>query len=175
MSIETSLSDLLTASIPEIDAFDLTAFDSLPIWSATPAQNQPPVILIIDDEPDIGKIVGRLLQGRWHQYDIIVTTNPTEALKRIRGRMVVLMIADFNMPEMDGVSLAARIKQRAPHIQVLLISGYPTAILAQLVRQQGIDYYLPKPFALSDMERLVVRALGAGAPPAPLPNSGKSE
>jgi CheY-like chemotaxis protein len=171
LPVGTSSSYLLTASIPEIDDFDLTAFDALPIWSPTPAQDQSPVILVIDDEPAIGMLVHRVLQNRWPQYDTIVATHPTEAMERIRGRIVALMIADFNMPDMNGICLAARIKARAPHTQVLLITAYPTAVLEQLAQQRNIDYYLPKPFQLSDMERLVARALGAHETPTPLLDS----
>jgi CheY-like chemotaxis protein len=166
MLIGMSPLDLLTSAIPEIDDFDLAAFDTLPIWGSRAARDQPPVILVIDDEPTIGMLVHRVLQDRWPQYDIIVATHPMEALERIRGRMVALIIADFNMPDMNGICLAARIKAHAPHVQVLLITAYPTAILERLARQQNIDYYLPKPFQLSDMERLVVRALGAREIPA---------
>ena len=175
LPIATPLSDILSTSTPEIDAFDLTAFDTLPHRDSVPSQEQPPAILVIDDEPAVGIIVRRLLQERWPQYDIIVATHPLEAIERIRGRMVVLMIADFNMPDMNGIRLAATIKARAPHIQVLLITGYTSAILEQLVRQQHIDYFLPKPFQLSDMERLVVRALGAHTALAQLQGDGKRE
>jgi hypothetical protein len=44
---------------------------------------------------------------------------------------------------------------------VLLITAYTSELLEHVVRQRHIDYFLPKPFRLSDMERLVVRALGA--------------
>src|SRR5258705_2555356 len=117
LPIATPLSDILGTPIPEIDEFDLTAFDTLPIWGSIPSQEQRPAILLIDDEPDVGIIVRRLLQDRLPQYDIIVATHPLEAIQRIRGRMVALMIADFNMPDMNGICLAATIKARAPHIQ----------------------------------------------------------
>jgi CheY-like chemotaxis protein len=177
MALHTAmpLSDLLSTPIPEFDEFDLTAFDSLPIWGSIPSQEQTPAILVIDDEPNVGIIVRRLLQDRLPQYDVIVATHPAEAIERIRGRLVVLMIADFNMPDMNGICLAATIKARAPHIQVLLITAYTTELLEYVVRQRHIDYYLPKPFRLSDMERLVVRALGAHTTLAQLPDDGKHE
>jgi len=175
LPIETPLSDILASAIPEFDDFDLTAFDTLPIWGSRAAQDQPPAILVIDDEPAVGIIVRRLLQERWPQYDIIVATHPLEAIERIRGRMVALMIADFNMPDMNGIALAAQVKARAPHIQVLLITGYTTQILEQLVEQRHIDYFLPKPFLLNDMERLVIRALGVHMALAQLPDDDKSE
>jgi CheY-like chemotaxis protein len=169
------LSEILTTPIPEADTFDLTAFDTLPSRSRTPLREQPPIILVIDDEPDVGKLVRRLLQSRLPQYDIIVATHPAEAIQRIQGRVVALMIADFNMPDMNGIALAAQVKARAPHIQVLLITGYTTAILEQLVEQRHIDYFLPKPFLLSDMERLVVRALGVHMALEQLPDGDESE
>jgi CheY-like chemotaxis protein len=99
--------DLHTAlSLPNIPSTPLPAPDTLPTRAA---HEQAPAILVIDDEPSVGVIMRRLLQDQVPQYDIIVATHPSEALERIRGRTVVLKITDFNMPDMDGICLAAAI------------------------------------------------------------------
>jgi two-component system, response regulator, stage 0 sporulation protein F len=147
------------AAIPRLDDFDSQAFDALPIWGAP---LQLPVVLIVDDEPDVGIILRRLLRDQLPHHEILVATDPTDALRRSADRSVALLIADVNMPDINGIQLAAKVKVRAPETPVMLISAYPTPLLDRLVQQRGILSYLPKPFALPDLERLVAAALGSG-------------
>jgi two-component system, NtrC family, response regulator AtoC len=150
-----------TAAIPELDVFDLATFDALPIWGAPAVSPQPPVILVVDDELHVGEIVRRLLHEVRPEQEIIAVTHPTDALDQIRGRAVALMITDFNMPDRNGVQLTAAVKGHSPRTQVLLMTAYSTALLRRLARHQGVDYYLPKPFRLTDLEALVGAALTA--------------
>jgi CheY-like chemotaxis protein len=153
------------AAMPERDAFDFAVLDPHTLWGVSTASALPPVILVVDDELHVGRILQRLLQDLAPHYDIIATTDPAEALDRIRGRLVPLMITDFSMPEINGIDLAAQVKGQAPQTQVLLITAYPTSTLAQQVRLQSIEYFLPKPFALADLERIVGTALQRDVPP----------
>jgi CheY-like chemotaxis protein len=142
-----------------MDAFDLATFDALPIWGAPSAPAPPPAILVVDDELHVGQIVQRLLQETLPQHEIIAVTNPTAALEHLCGRAVALMITDFNMPDHNGIQLTTHVKGQSPHTQVLLMTAYSTAILRRLARHHGVDYYLPKPFQLADLENLVSAAL----------------
>jgi CheY-like chemotaxis protein len=94
-----------------------------------------------------------------------VATDAGDALERSVGRTVALLITDVYMPDINGVQLAAKVRVRAPKTPVVLITAYPFPLLDRLVRVRGIRSYLPKPFALPDLERLVVAALGADDPP----------
>ncbi len=152
-------------AVSERDTFDLTVFDPHALWGGSTTPALPPVILIVDDELHVGRILWRLLHDLAPHYDIIATTDPAEALDRIQGRMVRLLITDVQMPSMNGVDLAAHVKRQAPQTQVLLITAYPTQALAEQVRQLCIEYFLPKPFALADLERIVGTALQRDMPP----------
>jgi YesN/AraC family two-component response regulator len=142
------------AAIPELDGFDTTAFDTLPIWASV-ASDPPPAILIVDDEPDVGQILYRIVQNLVPHYDILISTDPVEALERIRGRTVPLVITDVAMPVMNGVDLATQIKRSTPETHILLITAYPNQALARQALHRGIEYLLPKPFNFRDLERIV--------------------
>lgn len=145
------------AAMSQLDDFDAQAFDALPIWGTLVER---PIILVVDDEPDMGAIIWRLLRDQLPHHEIMVATNAGDALQRCVGRSVALLIADVYMPDISGVQLAAKLKVLAPETPVLLITAYPTPILDRLVQQQGIQSYLRKPFPLLDLERLVVATLG---------------
>jgi two-component system, response regulator, stage 0 sporulation protein F len=119
----------------------------------------PPLILIVDDELDVILILHRLLRDLAPECDIITSTDPLEALDRIRGRTVSLLITDVSMPVMNGVDLAAQIKERRPETQILLITACPNGQVQQRALDQGIEYFLSKPFAFADLERIVGTAL----------------
>jgi CheY-like chemotaxis protein len=118
-----------------------------------------PVVLLVDDEPDVRIILRRLLAGTRPEYDILTATGVLDALGQIAGRTVALVVTDFNMPSLNGLQLTQAIKARAPAAKVALITAYTTTLLEQLARQCQVDYYLTKPFHLATVEAVVETAL----------------
>jgi CheY-like chemotaxis protein len=139
---------------PAISAVD-GCIEPLLIQSDFSAHLKPPVILVVDDEPDVGNLVHQLLCYQFPQIEIIVSADPIEALQHVQERTVVLVIADFNMPNMSGLQLIEKVRECSPQTKVLLITAYTTAILESLARQRDVDYYMAKPFNLTDLEDLV--------------------
>jgi CheY-like chemotaxis protein len=119
-----------------------------------------PVVLIVDDEPDVGIILSRLFRQQYTQYDIIAATSGAGALEHIVGRRVALVVTDFNLPCMNGLQVIAAIRAHAPSAQAALITAYSTALLEHLCRQHQVDYYLTKPFRLAALEDVFRTALG---------------
>jgi DNA-binding NtrC family response regulator len=154
-------SPLSIAAIPEMDTFDMTIFDALPIWGASTEAQLPPLILVVDDEPQVGRIIQRVLHEVRPQHEIIAVTHPRAAIEHLHGRRCALLITDFKMPDQNGMELTMAIKGHSPHTQVLLMTAYSTAILRRIAKHQGADFYLPKPFRLTDLEDLVNAALAA--------------
>ena len=118
-----------------------------------------PIVLIVDDEPDVGIILQQLLRPYTDTYDVVVATNPIDALECIASGQVRFVITDFNMLAMNGLQVAAAVKQRSPHTPVLLITAYTTSVLEQLARQHQVDYYVTKPFRLKALEQMIAAAL----------------
>src|SRR3712207_5232650 len=124
------------SSIPELGAFDEAMFDDNPFWHATLVRREPlPVVLVVDDDPDITALLRRVMRSAVNGYDIIATTSPIEALECLGQRVVSLVVTDFNMPGLNGLQLTARIKAHSPATCVLLISAYATPAL----ERQALD------------------------------------
>jgi DNA-binding NtrC family response regulator len=83
--------------------------------------NSLPVIFVVDDEPMIAETQAIIL--RLHAYDAIAFTNPLSALSAALNRTPDLLLSDFQMPEMNGLSLATELLLRCPKCKVLMISG----------------------------------------------------
>jgi len=114
-----------------------------------------PAIILVEDEPDILIILHRLMRDLTGGYDIITVNSGADALAQIALRKVPLVITDYNMPGMNGLQLAAAIKETAPDTCVVMITAYATPELERRAREQRIDYYLSKPFPLDRLEQIV--------------------
>jgi two-component system, response regulator, stage 0 sporulation protein F len=122
-----------------------------------------PALVVIDDERDILTILHRVLRGVSRDYDIIATSDSAEVLAQVELRPVPLVITDYHMAGMNGLQLAAAIKDRVPATCVVLITAFASGELQNRARLH-VDYYLPKPFALATLEQ-IVRATLAGYHP----------
>ena len=104
-------------------------------------------VLIVDDDPQILRLVEKMLQHR--NVNILMAPRPLEALRVCEEKPIDVLISDMKMPEMDGVKLADRVLKLHPAAAVLLISGHyqeaPPA--ARQIR------FLHKPFFPSDLIR----------------------
>ena len=92
-------------------------------------------------------------------------TDALAALEWLGTHSAELAILDINMPKMDGIELAARIKQRSPQTAILFLTAYREyAFDAWSVRPSG---YLLKPVSLEKLAEEVRHACGGQVDPAP--------
>jgi len=105
-----------------------------------------PVILIVDDDPVSGFILGGYL--RPINYDVHFVDNPKMALKAARELSPALILLDIMMPAMSGLEVCESLKNDATtqHIPVLFISSLPEGIAHRNAIESGADGFLAKPF-----------------------------
>jgi len=84
------------------------------------------------------------------------------ALEALSRGVPRLAIVDIWMPEIDGIQLVERMKERAPELPVIVMSGHGTIETAVRVIRLGAFDFLEKPFQLDALLRMVDRALGGG-------------
>jgi CheY-like chemotaxis protein len=80
-----------------------------------------PLVFVVDDEPTIAETQALVL--RMHGYNAIPFTNPLTALAAAAALKPDLLLSDFQMPEMNGLSFAEEILLLCPNCKVLMISG----------------------------------------------------
>lgn len=121
-------------------------------------------ILIVDDEPRTRQGLKRMLET-WAagRCQIMTADNGKNALAALEETAFDLMITDIRMPEINGLSLVARIKEgRTAHQpSVILISGYAEFEYAQQAIQLGVVNYLLKPVSKDKLIQAVEQALKA--------------
>ncbi|MEL7060812.1 MAG: HD domain-containing phosphohydrolase [Acidobacteriota bacterium] len=114
-------------------------------------------ILVVDDEPTIRELVVSQLAFLGHRA--AATGDAREAL-RIAGSDAPpsLAMLDIEMPGISGVELLRQIKDIAPDLQVLMVSGLSDLATVRSCLRAGAYDYLAKPFDLEDLANTVERA-----------------
>ena len=117
-------------------------------------------ILVIDDEPDMCWAMENILRPAG--YAVTSTTKGTEALELLAQEHYAVAFVDAKLPDLDGLELAALIRQRHPSVAVVLISGYfyqeDKAITEGLQKELFIGF-VSKPFALEEVRMMARRAV----------------
>ncbi len=112
-------------------------------------------VLVVDDDVGAGSFITELLLSQGYRVRAIANPLDAVALVREHANDVKLVITDYSMPEMDGVSLAREIYTHAPQLPVLLVSGYGADINIKDFGDHNIRAMFAKPI---DTERLLVAA-----------------
>jgi DNA-binding NtrC family response regulator len=105
-----------------------------------------PTVLIVDDE-EMVTISLRNLFRLQSNYQIITYTSPKEALAAAGNGVADLVITDYLMPEMDGITFLSRFKEVQPQAIRVLLTGYADKENAiRAINSVGLYQYLEKPW-----------------------------
>jgi CheY-like chemotaxis protein len=118
-------------------------------------------ILIVDDEPEIRKLLRRVLEDRG--YRAVEAERGLAALSLVKEHPPDLIILDAMLPEVHGFDIAKRLKgtERYGHIPIVMISAVYRGwrFAEDLKASYGVDAYIEKPFRVADVIKAVENAL----------------
>ena len=128
-----------------------------------------PLVLAVDDEPEIRQLVERMLAS--HGYQVALAVDGQEALDRAEALLPDLVLLDAMLPKVHGFDVCRRIKAapRTRRIPVIMMTAiYKGWRFAQDARDSyGASDYVEKPFRMEDLLRRMERAMREAAAPAP--------
>lgn len=106
-------------------------------------------ILIVDDDDDYAEALDEVfsLQG----CRVTRLCDPIAAMGCALSQDFDLMIVDKNMPKLDGVEFAGRIRNEKPSSKIIMITAHPNEESRKKSLEAGIRYYLSKPFRKNDI------------------------
>jgi len=113
-------------------------------------------ILILDDEPIVVRRLKPALEKMGYQVETF--TRSEEALARIEEKDFHIVITDLKMEGVDGMTFLTRVKERSPHTEVIVITGFATMATTRESFQKGVFDFLAKPFKIAEMQQTVQRA-----------------
>jgi len=135
--------------------------DERPAATAGAEPRPDATILLVEDDPAILAVIAEMLEGLG--YDVVPAAGPREALAVAGAREaeVHLLVTDVVMPEMDGRTLAERLREQRPDLRVLFMSGYTADVIAhQGVLESGV-HFLQKPFTIGSLAAAVQATLSS--------------
>ena len=113
-------------------------------------------VLVVDDDPQVCKTVGKILQE--NNYQVQTFTQPRQALQAVRKTPFDLGLIDIKMPDVTGVELVEKIKAEDDRVAMLVMTAYPDVQSAAETMRLGARDYITKPFneeqLLSAVERI---------------------
>lgn len=102
--------------------------------------------LVVDDSSSLRQVVRMTLEGA--DFDVIEAVDGNDALDKIRGRPVHLVLSDLHMPRLDGLELTRMIRAMPDHRRtpVLMLTTDSQPERKQAGKAAGVTAWLSKPF-----------------------------
>ncbi|NWJ48556.1 MAG: response regulator [Chloroflexi bacterium] len=115
------------------------------------------LILVVDDEEIIRKQAEAVL--RKAGFRVLTAPDGKSALELIKQQPFALMLSDIRMPDMDGLQLFTSARKLVPDLIAVLMTAHGTIDVVIKAMQLGVQGFLQKPFASSELERVINDAL----------------
>jgi len=113
-------------------------------------------VMILDDEPIVGKRLAPALEKQGFQVDIFL--DPREALARLKEVDFDIIVTDVRMEEIDGIQVLEEVMNTCPNTRVILITGYATVEVAREALVKGAFDFIAKPFKPKDLRAVINKA-----------------
>jgi DNA-binding NtrC family response regulator len=115
-------------------------------------------ILFVDDDPNAGELMLRFSEEA--SYSCTVFRLPEMALEHFKKEGADLIVSDLRMPKMTGVELLKAVREHAPDIPFIIITGYANIGDAIDALRLGASDFIKKPFDMDELQILIEKTLG---------------
>jgi response regulator RpfG family c-di-GMP phosphodiesterase len=120
------------------------------------SHSHTPTVLVVDDEEMVVAALRAFLELDT-PYSVLDFTSPVSALEALESERVDVVVADYMMPEMDGISFLKEVRTMRPHATRILLTGYADLENAiRAINEAGLYHYLQKPWD-NDQLKVVIR------------------
>jgi signal transduction histidine kinase/ActR/RegA family two-component response regulator len=136
--------------------------DAAPLRVTAPAPlGQHRRILVVDDEPEIAKVIADGL--RRIGYEVTALHDPREALSHFLAAPSAIdaVLSDLSMPHLSGLDLGRRMLDTRPDMPIVLFTGYAADLSPEQAQAAGFRAVLNKPMSLAVLAEALHRALGS--------------
>lgn len=117
-------------------------------------------LLIVDDEA----CITFMLASRFRElgYDVRTAENGLDALNLAKDVAPTAVISDFQMPRMDGLELARRLKAdpRTASVPIVMLTARGHRLSPREIQETGIQHVMPKPFSARELQAIILEVCG---------------
>lgn len=116
-------------------------------------------MLVADDEPSIRRVLEAIFTK--DGYRVHIAENGRKALDVAGKEPISVLITDLIMPDMNGVDLLKKVREKRPDVVVIMVTAYGTIKTAVDAIRYGAAEYITKPFDVDEIRAVVARAVQA--------------
>ncbi len=118
------------------------------------------VIMTVDDSASVRQMVGFTL--RQAGYEVMEAADGKDALAKLRGRAVDMVLTDLNMPNMNGIELTRALRASASYkfVPIVLLTTESQAAKKQEGKAAGATGWIVKPFKPEQLLKVVKKVVG---------------
>lgn len=114
-------------------------------------------ILVVDDEPIVGKSLQRLLSKAG--YAVKAFSDSRAAVEELGKMHFDFIITDLMMDGFDGMQILEIVKEKCPDTKVIIITGFAEELTAEDALQRGAFAFFQKPFKIDDIKQVIRQAV----------------
>jgi len=118
-----------------------------------------PTLLLIEDETTLAKNIARYLER--HGWDVDIAESAEDGLARAAELTPDVVVLDFQLPGLDGLTALARLRERDAQMRVVMLTGHGSIQLAVDAMKAGAADFLTKPVVLADLKGALDKLVGA--------------
>jgi DNA-binding NtrC family response regulator len=120
-----------------------------------------PKVLVVDDQEEVRRLAADLLAAE--DIETMVAADGVEALEQIAIAKPDVVVLDFEMPRLDGLGVLKRLREEAPDVAVIMVTGHADVAVAVSAMRLGAYDFLLKPIVSEDFVPTVQRAMERNA------------
>jgi DNA-binding response OmpR family regulator len=113
--------------------------------------------MVIDDSPIVRDMIADILVDSG--YVVLAAASAAQGFARIAEEPVDMIVTDLKLPDMSGLEVGRRCRERFPAIRVGIITGWIETVDAKTLDECGVDFIIGKPVSARDLRALVAASL----------------
>jgi two-component system cell cycle response regulator len=114
-------------------------------------------ILVVDDDQRVCEVLKELL-GALH-FPTASALSAAEALRMLNDKLYTFLLADMKMPEMNGMELIRRSREKFPEVSVIAMTGYADEYKYVDIIEAGANDFVKKPIDIAELEAKIIRCI----------------
>jgi len=118
-------------------------------------------ILLVDDELNFLEVMKERIM-KWG-FDVIKAKNGMEGIEALASQRPDIIILDYLMPGMDGISVLREIREKDKDIPIIMYTAYPDKVPIRTMEELTISAFIPKLSVYEDAHTILKNAIGIAA------------
>ena len=118
-------------------------------------------ILLVDDSRTMRMIIQRAIrQAGYRSITVCEAENGAQALEKLRGEKPLLILSDWNMPEMSGIDFLKQVRAAQNDVPFGFITSETSPGIKEIAMNSGATFLISKPFSPEDVQEALTPILG---------------